>query len=520
MPKAAKAEPAEAAVDVLELKRARRALEAAGADRALLAELPVEERRALLVAAGRLVHAAPDQKRRLVRALRRKARERVRSSDQKLRATTGIRVAREAPVFQAPPPLPPAETTAAAPELEQPRFCYVCKEPYTRLHPFYDALCPACGDFNYQKRFQSVPLEGRVALVTGARVKIGYQTALKLLRAGATVVATTRFPHDAARRYADEADFEGFRDRLRIHGLDLRHSPSVEIFCRYLRRELPRLDLLVNNACQTVRRPPGFYAHLLDFEALPLEALPAPLQPVLGAHHACVAALQAAPRLGSGGHDADGGLVAWSGGGPGLGLRASAPLSQVRYSFDDDARRPNLFPVGELDADQQQIDLRAHNTWRQELADVESSEMIEVQLINAVAPFILCGKLKPLMQRTASRDKHIVNVSAMEGVFSRGTKTPRHPHTNMAKAGLNMLTLTSAPDYARDGIHMNAVDTGWVTDEDPVLHAERKRAELDFQPPLDVVDGAARLLDPFFDGLATGRHLYGKFLKDYRPSSW
>ena len=71
----------------------------------------------------------------------------------------------------------------------------------------------------------------------------------------------------------------------------------------------------------------------------------------------------------------------------------------------------------------------------------------------------------------------------MEGIFSRGTKTDRHPHTNMAKAALNMMTLTSARDYVRDGIHMNAVDTGWVTDEDPALHATRKRDELDFQPP-------------------------------------
>jgi len=212
--------------------------------------------------------------------------------------------------------------------------------------------------------------------------------------------------------------------------------------------------------------------------------------------------------------------VAWSGGGAGLGLRASAQLSQVRYDFDDAARRPDLFPLGSVDADMQQVDLRAHNTWRQLLADVPTPEMIEVQLVNAVAPFILCGKLKPLMSKVASRDAHVVNVSAMEGIFSRGTKTDRHPHTNMAKAALNMLTLTSARDYVKAGIHMNAVDTGWVTDEDPYAHAERKRTELDFQPPLDVVDGAARLLDPFFGGVGTGRHVWGRFLKDYRPSSW
>jgi NAD(P)-dependent dehydrogenase (short-subunit alcohol dehydrogenase family) len=233
-----------------------------------------------------------------------------------------------------------------------------------------------------------------------------------------------------------------------------------------------------------------------------------------------VAELESAPRLSAGSHERDGGLVAWSGGGAGVGLRASARLSQVRYDFDDSARRPDLFPEGRLDADLQQLDLREHNTWRQALHDVPTPEMIEVQLINAVAPFVLCARLKPLMLRCGTRDAHVVNVSAMEGIFSRGTKTHRHPHTNMAKAGLNMLTLTSARDYVREGIHMNAVDTGWVTDEDPFVHAERKREELDFQPPLDVVDGAARLLDPFFDGLRSGEHVWGRFLKDYRPSSW
>ena len=143
-----------------------------------------------------------------------------------------------------------------------------------------------------------------------------------------------------------------------------------------------------------------------------------------------------------------------------------------------------------------------------------------MQLVNSVAPFILCGKLKPLMLQSPDRDKHVVNVSAMEGIFSRGPKTERHPHTNMAKAALNMLTLTSAREYVKDGIHMNAVDTGWVTDEDPFVHAERKRSELGFQPPLDIVDGAARVLDPFLDGLRTGEHVWGKFLKDYSPSAW
>ena len=204
----------------------------------------------------------------------------------------------------------------------------------------------------------------------------------------------------------------------------------------------------------------------------------------------------------------------------GIGISASAALSQVPYAFDDATTAQRPVPRGPLDADLQQVDLRSTNTWRLALAEVPTPEMLEVQLVNAVAPFILCARLKPLMLRHRDRDKHIVNVSAMEGIFSRGTKTDKHPHTNMAKAALNMMTLTAARDYVQDGIHMNAVDTGWVTDEDPAVHADRKREELDFQPPLDIVDGAARVCDPFFSGLLTGEHVWGKFLKDYKPSSW
>jgi NAD(P)-dependent dehydrogenase (short-subunit alcohol dehydrogenase family) len=508
---------APAGLEIDDVRRATALLEAVIGDRGLLASVPLEMRQALLIAAGRVSRPESFQEKRLVKALRKARRRREESEDRETRAATGIRAAREAAVFVAPAPaLPGAEPTPPPRELNKPKTCYVCKQDFTRLHHFYDALCPECGDFNYTKRFQTASLEGRVGLVTGARVKIGFHIALKMLRAGARVIATTRFPHDAAVRYSREPDFDAWKDRLHVHGLDLRHSPSVEIFARFVEHTFERLDVIVNNACQTVRRPPGFYAHLLAAEA----AAPATeIAGVLATHRDLKGALGSHAALPEGAHDKTG-LVAFSAESSGAGIVSSAELSQVRYAFDDATVRTDLYPDGRLDADLQQVDLREQNTWRLALADVPTPEMLEVQLVNAVAPFILCARLKALMLRTPNRDKHIVNVSAMEGIFSRGTKTDKHPHTNMAKAALNMMTLTASRDYVKDGIHMNAVDTGWVTDEDPAVHADRKREELDFQPPLDIVDGAARVCDPFFSGLLTGDHVFGKFLKDYKPSAW
>lgn len=477
------------------------------------ARLSESERIELQRVAGLLSRPDRESLKKRNKAIRKETQRANRTRECRARASTGIRSAREAAVFTAPRMLSGPEIPHGSVELKSPRNCYICKAEFNRLHFFYDALCPECAEFNYAKRFQTADLNGKTALITGARVKIGYQAALMMLRAGARVIALTRFPTDAALRYSKEEDFSHWKHRLQIFGLDLRHTPSVEIFARHIEETENRLDILINNAAQTVRRPPQFYVHLLENERHGRLILTTEQLDLLAGYADCVR------RLGTG-PDSANLPVRWQSRTPGIGLSRSAELSQVAYEHDQSLELETVFPAGKLDADLQQVDLRNVNSWRLKLGDVKTSEMIEIQLVNAVAPFVLCNRLSDLMKRDFTGCKHIVNVSAMEGKFLRFKTNGRHPHTNMAKAALNMLTHTSASDLAAFGIFMNAVDTGWVTDEDPVLLAQRKQELHDFQPPLDIVDGAARVCDPFFDGIKSGAHWCGKFLKDYKPIDW
>jgi NAD(P)-dependent dehydrogenase (short-subunit alcohol dehydrogenase family) len=355
-----------------------------------------------------------------------------------------------------PQPEPLALPSSPPALLRGARRCYVCKEPYRELDADYHLLCPLCAKENRERRDARCDLTGRRAVVTGGRVKIGFHTALKLLRDGAEVLVTTRFPDDAARRYERLPDAAQWRDQLWIHGVDFIDLPGVVGLVNTVRDRWGQLDILVNNAAQTIRRPPDYYRELRSAERKPTTV--------------------------------------------------------------DSRELATLFPLGLRDETGEQLDLRATNSWTLRIGEVTPQEWLETHVVNAFVPFLLSGQLQPLLAASPHPDRYVVQVSAMEGSFSRPAKTERHPHTNMAKAGLNMLTRTVAGQYAADGIYMSSVDTGWVTDERPHPSKQAQR-EAGFRPPLDVIDGAARVYDPIVRGVA-GDRSFGVFLKDYREVPW
>ena len=433
--------------------------------------------------------------------LRRRAERRaaVLAADAAVTAATATGAAGRIDDETAGLPLRPSANGATAGTLVQPRQCYVCKERYVEVDAFYHQLCQACAARNHARRSARTDLRGRRALLTGGRAKIGMYIALRLLRDGAHTTITTRFPRDAARRFAALPDSPDWLDRLQIVGIDLRNPGQVVALADDVAAAGP-LDILVNNAAQTVRRSAASYALLARTEAAPLPAGPLPAIRTFGP--AGVTSGLPAPQAAATSRH-------WT----------PTPHALSTLALSAGSASPERIAAGmAIDAGGLVPDLDAVNSWVQHVDAVDPVELLEVQLCNQTAPFILVGRLRAALAASPARRTYIVNVSAIEGQFHRGYKGPGHPHTNMAKAALNMLTRTSAHELLRDGILMTSVDTGWITDERP--HPTRIRlAGEGFHAPLDLVDGAARVYDPIVRGEA-GEDLHGVFLKDFEPAPW
>lgn len=405
-------------------------------------------------------------------------------------------------------PLAPGTTAAIAGELRKPRACYICKQEYRQVDSFYHQLCPACAAFSHARRDARTDLTGRRALLTGGRAKIGMHIALRLLRDGADLTITTRFPRDAARRFAALPDASDWLHRLTVVGIDLRDPAQVLALADTVAEAGP-LDVLINNAAQTVRRSPDAYAPLVRAESEPLPDGDLPRMITLGRPLTHPLALEAVVA---------GSLVETDATATPARLVDGARLAELAMTAGSSSLERmaagTAIDAGGLVPDQVHV-----NSWTQHVQHVDPVELLEVQFANATAPFLLISRLRPAMAASSARRKYVVNVSAMEGQFSRRYKGPGHPHTNMAKAALNMLTRTSAGEMLEtDGILMTAVDTGWITDERP-HHTKVRLAEEGFHAPLDLVDGAARVYDPIVRGEA-GDDVHGVFLKDYKEAPW
>lgn len=353
--------------------------------------------------------------------------------------------------------------------------CYICGTAYQQVHFFYNRLCPACAEYNYARRTTEIDLKGRNVILTGGRVKIGYAAALKLLRNGANLLLTTRFPALALEQLQNESDYSHWKDRVVVYGLDLKNLKAVEDFIIYVRDHYNSLDILVNNAAQTIKYPAEYYLPLINREVLKLKEFS-------GDSHL---------------------------------LPNTIPLSDTVGLIE---AGNDLLPDFKLNRFGQPVDERMKNSWNSKLDEVGAYELLEVNLINHISPYLLIKVLKPLLLASAFKEKFIINVTSSEGQFSYSNKTVYHPHTNMTKAALNMLTRTSAHDLVNDHIYMNSVDVGWVsTGVDEQLRA--RQFERGYIPPLDPVDGASRILHPI-EEILNGNRLYGRLLKNYRVVEW
>lgn len=359
--------------------------------------------------------------------------------------------------------------------LQKPQLCYCCHQPYHQVHFFYHKLCPVCADENYKNRNLAYDFTGQTVIITGGRVKIGYATALKFLRSGAKVIATSRFPALASEQFQEEEDYDSWKERLFLYGLDLRSLRSVHEFSDYCYQNFGSIEILINNAAQTIKYPLEYYQPLIVKEKLLLS--------------------HSRQNL----------------------IENKIPVHEEEQEFLTLSHQDlSEMPVTRFG---QPKDSRDKNSWNSLMHEIGTEELLEVNLINHISPYLLISALKPLMKKSHAERRHIINVTSTEGQFSYKSKNEFHPHTNMTKAALNMLTKTSASDFVKDKIFMNAVDVGWISTG--AIETKRERLfEKTRIPPLDPVDGAMRIFHPVVQINEGDQKLYGKLLKNYHETGW
>ncbi len=405
--------------------------------------------------------------------------------------------------------------------------CYICKEKFglDNIHSFYGNLCKKCGDYNYSFRTMKLDFTGRIAIVTGGRVKIGYYIATKLLSYGAKVLITSRFPKDALFKFQKDPDYEKWKNNLVVYPIDFRIFESTIKFVQFINDNFPHVDILINNAAQTIRRTASYYKYLLPIETKDLnkeddkkiikndfvnlqnqlkegEKEQNPAKSKNEIKNALISLMDNKSKE----------------------YQEILPLSVIasQIRIMEEKSQPHVTVMG---GDGQPYDFsKGKNSWNFEFDEIPFQEFTEVQIINTWTPYYLCVKLKPLMMQSPFPDKYIVNVTSVEGIFNH-YKRSSHVHTNMAKAALNMFTRTCG-SYLKDiGIYMTCVDTGWVSpmnEMNSLLDKDKKNSyENEFvNVPLDELDGAMRVLHPIIEGIKNKNYLFGILLKDYVKSPW
>ncbi|KAF9445281.1 NAD(P)-binding protein [Macrolepiota fuliginosa MF-IS2] len=390
------------------------------------------------------------------------------------------------------------------------RQCYICRFFITSPHPLYPSLCHPCGDFNLSSSVISLPqnlrLQGKTVVVTGGRVNLGFHIALSLLRCGAFVIVTTRYPQDARTKYLEERDNVEWKDRLKIVGADFRAVRDVFDLVAEVKGTLKtwgseKLDILINNAAQTLTGSLEKEQASIHRERILLENAGA-----TNDNSILVAETQYQPRIR---------------GGQSIPYITDQRVEGLVESIPhvEGSEPPTNSP---------EVTSTFKSSWVQDISGTPYEDVISAHGVNTFAPFILLRELLPLLKGVpTSRPPsphgsvrpraYVINVSCRKGVPQRNrnsaAKDGHHFRTNMSKAALNMLTETeAAKTWKKDKVAINAVDPGCLSADPMCAWLVGRNGQV---YPMDWEDGAARVLWPVAKGKAEGVAIWGKFLRHF-----